>query len=192
MSPPGRVFDDDFVGQTPQRSKVRSRHEKKMQLKERRPPERPFQHVALEADVAIRAPLFGTEERGAVERAVEALFPDAEFDRGAQGPLIEASAHDLSRFAEILRHSRIRDTAREVLRHAIGPDGVMRLRLNKQAACAARVNFVGSHEVLGQLEVEVRAHEPEFLAEELTWIEGESDQRLLGTKLHTIPPRRRK
>jgi len=66
----------------------------------------------------------------------------------------------------------------------------LRLRLNKQAACAARVNFVGAGEVLGALEVEVRAKEPAFLAEELTWIEGESDERLFGTKLHTLPPRR--
>jgi predicted RNA binding protein with dsRBD fold (UPF0201 family) len=192
MAQAGRPFDEDFLGQAPKRTKVRTRHQKKMLLSERRPAEKPFRHVALRADVRIYAPLFETEDPSAVRHAVLALFPDAQFEGQAAGGGLEATAHDLARFAEVVRHSRIRDTAREVLKHAVDAQGVLRFRLNKQAAAAARVNFVGPREVLGELAVEVRCDEPDFLAEELTWIEGESDQRLLGTKLHTVPPRRAK
>lgn len=188
-----RAFDPDFEGQKPP-AKVRTRHEKRMLRQAAAEGElaeaRPFEHVPLSADVRLRAPVFDTEARAKVESAVRALFPDARFSAAAPAGWVEATARDLRPLAETLRHTRIRDTAREVLRHAVGADGVLRLRLNKQAAFAARVNFVEAGELLGSLEVELRAPEPAFLAEELTWIEGESDERLFGTKLHTLPPRR--
>ncbi len=184
------AFDADFIGETPTRSKVKTRHQKRMLHAKAAPPAKPFVHVALEAAVVINAPVFPTEDRARVRAAVAALFPDAHFDSEGPEGAVAARARDLRRMAEILRHSRIRDTARQVLKDAVGRDGVIRLRLNKQAATAARVNFqTGSH-VLGALEVEITAADPDTLAEELTWIEGESDERLLGTKLHLHPERR--
>jgi len=187
------VFDRDFEGQPPP-AKVRTRHEKRMRRAAAGAgageDERPFEHVALEGQVGIRTRIFDTEVRQRVEAAVRALFPDAAFSGDAPSGWVEAKARDLRRFGEILRYTRIRDAARDVLRRAVDGDGVMRLQLNKQAASAARVNFVEPGEVLGALEVEIRVREPAFLAEELTWIEGESDERLFGTKLHTLPPRR--
>ncbi len=187
MERPADLFDLDFLGETPQRTKVRTRHQKKM-LKAKAEPLAPrFTHVELAADVRLEAAVLPTEDPQKVEAAMAALFPDAAFDTPGEGGRLRAHARDLTRLAEVMRHSRIRDTARELLRDSVGPDRVMRFRLNKQAACAARVNFVKAGTVLGELDVEVRTPHPEFLVEELTWIEGESDERLFGTKLHLIP-----
>ena len=152
---------------------------------------KPFVHVALEADVRLSAPLYMTEDRSRVEAAILALFPDATFEAGEPAERVEGRARDLTRVAEVLRHSRIRDTARSQLTLAIASPTTLRFLLNKQAACAARVNFVGPGELLGAIEVEIEAPDAAALAEELTWIEGESDERLFGTKLHTLPPDRR-
>lgn len=187
MERPGDLFDLDFLGETPQRTKVRTRHQKKM-LNVSALPEAPrFTHVELAADVRLEAAVLPTEDPRKVEGAMAALFPDAVFDAPGEAGRLCAHARDLTRLAEVMRHSRIRDSAREVLRDSVGPDGVLFFRLNKQAACAARANFVKTGTVLGELEVEVRTPHPEFLVEELTWIEGESDERLFGTKLHLIP-----
>jgi predicted RNA binding protein with dsRBD fold (UPF0201 family) len=151
-----------------------------------------FMHVALEADVRIFAPVHATEERSKVEAAVKALFPDAEFARSEGQGGVRASARDLTRIAEVMRHARIRDTARSQLAAAATSPTTLRFHLNKQAACAARVNFVGPDEILGTLEVSIEAPDAAALVEEMTWIEGESDERLFGTKLHTLPPDRRR
>ena len=187
MRGPPDLFDEDFLGETPQRTKVRTRHQKKMLRARAEPRAPPFAHVELAADVRLEAAVLPTEEARKVEAAVRSLFPDAAFEAAAEGGPLRARARELTRFAEVLRHSRIRDTAREVLRDSIAPDGAVRFRLNKQAACAARVNFVKAGTVLGELEVEVRTPHADALVEELTWIEGESDERLFGTRLHLIP-----
>lgn len=165
---------------------MRTRHQKRMLAVEQgvlSPPKR-FVHVRLEAQVRLSAPVFDTEDRSKVEAAVRALFPDFRPAPGAPPTRVEGSARDLRPFAETLRHQRTRDTARDVLKDAVGLDRRIHLLLNKQAAAARRINFVSPGSVLGEIEVTIEAPEPEFLAEELTWIEGESDERLLGTKRH--------
>lgn len=184
MGGPKRQFDTDYVSGGRPRAKRRTRHEKKM---ERFGPEveRPrFEHVPLEAEVTVWARVFPTEDRARVEGAVRSLFPDVAFE-GADGTgVLEGRARALERLAEVIRSSRIRDTAREVLRGATGRDGTIRVELNKQAAAAGHVNFqIAGGEVLGSLRVEIRADRPADLVEELTWIEGESDHRLFGTKV---------
>ena len=183
-------FDEDFEGAA-RRARAKTRHERRMQRGAEAGVEpRPFTHVALEATVRLRAPLFATEERARVEAAMRALFPDAEFDPAAGPATVAAKARDLSRLAEVLRHARIRDAARSRLTESVESPSLLRFFLNKQAACAARANFVGQGEVLGAIEVEAVCGDALALAEELTWIEGESDERLFGTKLHTLPPER--
>ncbi len=182
-------FDQDFEGAA-RRARAKTRHERRMQRDAAVGAEpRPFRHVALEAAVRLRAPLFATEERSSVEAGMRALFPDAEFDPAAGPHRVAAKARDLARLAEVLRHSRIRDAARSRLTESVESPTLLRFSLNKQAACAARANFVGQSEVLGAIEVEAVADDALALAEELTWIEGESDERLFGTKLHTLPPK---
>ena len=192
-------FDADLPGtggraraQARAHTRAHTRHERRMRhLEEAGEPPAAFAHVALEAQVRLRAPLFATEQRGKVEGALRALFPDAVFEGRPAGDEVVATARDLTRLAEILRHQRIRDTARSQLVEAAVSPTTMRFRLNKQAACAARVNFVTEGEVLGAIEVELESPSAQALAEELTWIEGESDERLFGTKLHALPPKRR-
>lgn len=187
------LYDADFLGERARRSKARTRHERRMQRFEEAKGAivpRAFEHRALEAQVALASPLLPTEDRAKVEAAFAALFPDAQFELPGAPAEVRARAHNLTKLAEVLRHSRIRDAARAVLTESVGADGVLRFRLNKHAACAARANFVEGRAVLGAIEVEARAQEPLWLVEELTWIEGESDERLFGTKLHTLPPRR--
>lgn len=184
MGRPERPFDPDYVSGGRPRAKRRTRHEKKM---ERFGPdlERPrFEHVPLEGSVTVWARVFPTEDRARVEGAVRALFPDASFEGADGSGVIEGRAKGLARLAEVIRSSRIRDTAREVLRGATGKDGAIRVELNKQAAAAGHVNFsLAGGEVLGSILVEIRADRPQDLVEELTWIEGESDERLFGTKV---------
>jgi predicted RNA binding protein with dsRBD fold (UPF0201 family) len=192
MERPRDLFDEDFLGETPQRTKVRTRHQKKMVRLSVEPRAARFAHVELAGDVRLEAPVLGTEDPLRVEAAMRALFPDVVCQARGEGGPLRARAGGLTRLAEVMRHARIRDTAREFLRGSIGPDRVVRFRLNKQAACAARVNFVKAGTVLGELEVEIATPHPEFLVEELTWIEGESDERLFGTRLHTLPPKVRR
>ena len=188
-------FDRDFEALRRRRA-AKTRHERKMDhaadAGPPRAPRAPFAHVGLEGRVLLRAPLFPTEERAKVEAGFRALFPDAAFEAAPAQDEVRATARDLTRIAEIMRHARIRDTARSQLMEAVESPTRLFFRLNKQAACAARVNFVGPGELLGTLEVAIEADDAAALAEELTWIEGESDERLFGTKLHTLPPGRRR
>jgi predicted RNA binding protein with dsRBD fold (UPF0201 family) len=178
------TFDPDYLGGAGPRAKRRTRHEKKMERFGPRTEGPRFARVPLKAEVTVRAPVHATEDRARVEAAVRALFPDARFERAPQGGGVAARAVSLGRFAEVLRSTRIRDAAREVLKGALGPDGAIRVRLNKQAAAAGHVNFaLAGGEVLGPIEVELRAPDPDALIEVLTWIDGESDERLYGTRV---------
>jgi predicted RNA binding protein with dsRBD fold (UPF0201 family) len=180
----GGQFDDDFLTGGRRRPKRRTRHEKKMERFGAEGASPRFEHVPLEANVTVRAPVFATEDRERVELAARALFPDVRFDPDRADGAVEGQARTLERLAEVIRSSRIRDSAREVLRDALGADGALRVELNKQAAAAGHVNFALKRgEALGTLVVEIRAERPRALIEELTWIEGESDERLLGTKV---------
>lgn len=192
MSAKRGQFDADFTPEE-RKARARTRHERRMQHDAAAgEAPRPFAHVGLEARVRLRAPLYGTEERAKVEAGIRAIFPDATFEPTDTQGQVHGNARDLTRMAEIMRHARIRDTARSQLLEAAVSPTTLRFLLNKQAACAARVNFVGRGEILGAIEVEMEAPDASALAEELTWIEGESDERLFGTKLHTLPPKRRR
>ena len=190
MGGPKGEFDADFVTPGSPRAKRKTRHAKKMERFGGDVGGPRFEHVALRAAVTLRARVFPTEERARVEAAVRALFPDVEFGGGGSDGELVGRAERLERIAEVIRSSRIRDTAREVLRDAVRPEGVIRVELNKQAAAAGHVNFaLPGGEVLGTLAVELRADRPEALVEELTWIEGESDERLFGMKIRAAARR---
>ncbi len=175
-------FDSDFIGGAPPRGKRRTRHAKKMERFGPQTEGPRFEHVPLRAEVFVSAPVFPTEDRARVEAALRSLFPDVRFEAGGPGSVV-GRAEGLGRMAEVIRSTRIRDAAREALKGAIGADGAIRVSLNKQAAAAGHVNFaLPGREVLGSVSVEIRTPRPSALVEELTWIDGESDERLLGTK----------
>jgi predicted RNA binding protein with dsRBD fold (UPF0201 family) len=178
------TFDADFLAGGKPRAKVKTRHAKKMERFGPAAGGERFERVPLRASVTVRARVFDTEEGTRVEAAVRALLPDVRFEVAPAGGGLVGHAEGLERMAQAIRSSRIRDTAREVLKGATGADGVIRVQLNKQAAAAGHVNFaLAGRDPLGALQVEIRAPRPADLVEVLTWIDGESDERLLGTKV---------
>lgn len=113
---------------------------------------------AYRIDVEVTAPLYPTELRERVERAITQLFPEAEIEE-RPGELV-GRAHAMDRFAERLREQEIVDTARDVFRRNTEGDAFA-FALKKQAAYEGVVNFaVGNPDELGDLHVRVRVAEP--------------------------------
>jgi len=117
--------------------------------------------VAVEAV----APLFPTEDSGAVAMAILNLFPTMELEvvdgrmtGRAEGP------QALARFRRRLREMRIRDTARGVLRGGATGDAIT-FALNKQSAFARVPNFSTGGAPLGDIEVALSAGDHEALVE---------------------------
>lgn len=109
-------------------------------------------------DVEVTAPVYPTELTERVERAITALFPEAEVEE-RPGELI-GRAHALAHFADRLREQAILDTARDVFRDAIEDDSFA-FELKKQAAYEGVVNFaVGKPDELGELHVRVLVESP--------------------------------
>jgi predicted RNA binding protein with dsRBD fold (UPF0201 family) len=101
----------------------------------------------------VRAPVQPTEGAGKVEAAVRSLFPQASLEADAWG--LRGQAGSLDRFAQAIREQRIPDTARGVLLR--GQDGATaKVRLNKQAMAAGKLNFATREGPLGDVEVEFR------------------------------------
>lgn len=109
-------------------------------------------------DVEVTAPVYPTELHDRVERAITALFPEADVE-ARDGELV-GHAHALDHLAERLREQAIVDTARDVFREGIDGDSFA-FDLKKQAAYEGVVNFaVGRPAELGELHVRVRVEEP--------------------------------
>ncbi|MFC7176420.1 RNA-binding domain-containing protein [Halosegnis marinus] len=111
-------------------------------------------------DVEIRTPVRETELPDRVERAVANVFPGADLEH-ADGEL-RGEAHGLEGFSELLREQAILDTARGAFFG--GREGnTTTFALKKAAAFQGVVNFaVGSPGELGDIEVTVVVHDPDF------------------------------
>lgn len=121
-------------------------------------------------EISLRAPLYLTEAPEKVRKAILEIFPDAELEE--REGYISGHAHSLERFSEILRDTRIRNTARARILH--GKQGEMtNFCINKQVAFIGKINFVDENELLGAIEVRFRDDD----------LEGEIDM--------IAPPRRR-
>ena len=113
---------------------------------------------AYRIEVEVTAPLYPTELPERVERAITALFPEAEIEERT-GELV-GHTRSMARFAERLREQAIVDTARDVFREGVEGDAFA-FTLKKQAAYEGVVNFaVGNPEELGDLQVRVRVEDP--------------------------------
>ena len=109
-------------------------------------------------EVEVTVPVYPTEVDERVERAITALFPEAEVE-ARTGKLVGRS-HSLAHLAERLREQAIVDTARDVFRDGIDGDAFS-FTLKKQVAYAGVVNFaVGNPDELGDVHVRVRVEEP--------------------------------
>ena len=113
---------------------------------------------AYRIDVEVTVPLYPTELPERVERAITALFPEAEVEAHT-GELVGHS-RSMAHFAKRLREQAIVDTARDVFREGLEGDAFA-FTLKKQAAYEGVVNFaVGNPDELGDLHVRVRVEEP--------------------------------
>jgi predicted RNA binding protein with dsRBD fold (UPF0201 family) len=110
--------------------------------------------------VKIRAHVFPSEDEEKIMRILNAMFPEAAFER--QGDELEGSAEDLPHFRKQCADYRIRATIHAELRKSFR-GGRARLLLNKQVA---RPNVYLGHS-LGPVEVIVEAREDEI--ERLVW-----------------------
>ncbi len=113
----------------------------------------------------VVAPLFPTEDSGAVSKALLNLFPTLDLEV-ADGRMTGRSVgpRALARFRRRLREMRIRDTARGVLRAGASGES-LGFNLNKQSAFARVPNFSTGGAPLGDIAVTLSTGHPEALVE---------------------------
>ncbi len=116
--------------------------------------------------VRIRTPLYPTESKEKVKKAVLNIFPDADIE--VEKDAVVGESRDLERFREILRDLRIRDTARHYLMSHLHDD-VMSFSISKQAAYVGKISFGGNKPALGEIDVEIESKSPEKLIQWLTF-----------------------
>ncbi len=113
--------------------------------------------------ILITVPVYPTESREKVKKAVENIFPGVELTESPTDDyvVLEGAAPSLDRFAELLAKQKIRDAARAHLLSRLKGDRLS-LSLNKQAAFVGRVNFVEGSVPLGSLDVTLAGEEDEL------------------------------
>lgn len=102
--------------------------------------------------ITVRAPVKPTEDPEKVAAAILSLFPGATIHH-AEGRIM-AEAPSLDRIRELVRSTRIPDSARGVMMAGLSEDGMRAtFLLGKQAAAAGRAHFGPLRSPLGDLEV---------------------------------------
>ena len=113
--------------------------------------------------IVVRAPIRPTEDPAKVRAAVESLFPGATVEETAEE--IVAVAPTLARLRELIRSTRIPDTARGVMLGGLTLDGLSTtFWLGKQAAAVGRAHFGPLRSPLGDIMVTIfgeKEHEVE-------------------------------
>ena len=91
--------------------------------------------------IEISVPVYSTESREKVEKALKNVFPSVEFTF-SEGHYTGKSqdVQSLDHFKALLKYQRIRDTANTMLRRSLH-NGELVFYLNKQAAVMGKVNF---------------------------------------------------
>lgn len=110
-----------------------------------------------------------TEDKDKVKNAVFNIFPDLKIDYKRNR--MTGTSSSLERFKEILRESRIRDTAsRILLRGREGNKTVF--RINKQVAFVGKVCFAEEKHPLGDITVTIEDENIDRIIGEITRKEG--------------------
>ena len=106
-----------------------------------------------------------TEDKDKVEKAMLNIFSDLRID--SKGNRMTGASSSLERFKEILRESRIRDTAsRILLRGREGNKTVF--RINKQVAFVGKICFAEEKHPLGDITVTIEDENIDGIIEEIT------------------------
>lgn len=109
--------------------------------------------------ITARARVKPTEDEARVEQALLKLFPGAPVRR-EQDELV-ATPSDLARLRELVRSTRIPDTARAQMLAGLSHDGLRaRFTLGKQAAAVGRAHFGALRGPLGDIIVELEGDAP--------------------------------
>lgn len=124
-----------------------------------------------EITVRVEADLNPTEDPNRVQRAIENIIGNAEFDVRPQkrGSLMIAKAkgiEGLTKFQNLLRRERIRDAARGVLFQGLSGKSIV-FYLNKQVAYVGHLSFSQptAESPLGPMKVQIRCDKPREIIE---------------------------
>lgn len=116
--------------------------------------------------IHIETPVRPTEDPAMVERAVRAIFPDAQLDR--TDSRITATAASLDTLLKKAGEERVMDAARGALWRGRLDDKSTRFEINKQAAAMGRVNFNEVTHPLGDLVVTVEVDDLNALLDRIS------------------------
>lgn len=119
----------------------------------------------------MEADINPTEDTSRVQRAIENIIGNAEFDIRPQkgGSLLIAKAkgvNALTKFQNLLRRERIRDAARGVLFQGVSGKSIV-FYLNKQVAYVGHLSFSQptAESPLGPIKVQIRCDKPREIIE---------------------------
>jgi len=139
---------------------------------------------AVTIRIIVRAPIRPTEDPLKVRAAIESLFPGSAIE--ATDREIVANAPSLARIRELVRSTRIPDTARGVMLGGLAFDGLSTtFWLGKQAAAVGRAHFGPLRSPLGDIMVSIfgdKEHEVERLIYEV------APDTTVAPELAEVPP----
>jgi len=97
-------------------------------------------------------------------KALLNIFPDSEIEECETG--LVARTESSTRLKELLRKTRILDTAREVLNRGRQGDRTL-FRINKQVALIGKISFVEGETPLGSIEVMLESEDLDEAIDEI-------------------------
>jgi len=107
--------------------------------------------------ISVICPVFPSEDKEKVIRAVMNIFPDAVLD--IQDNEMSATLDSMEHFGEQIRRQKILDTARSVMIKGRRNSERTIFHLNKQAAYAGKISFVEERTILGTIKVTIEAED---------------------------------
>ena len=134
--------------------------------------------------IVARMPIFPTEDEKCLINSLKDLFPDMEIEKNDEKKILIGNGGSIENFSELLKRQRIRDTARTIMRRSIHVYKT-EFNLNKQAAVAGKINFVGVREpqVLGEISITITGTNINELIDEIAestvYENNETDQNKL-------------
>jgi len=112
----------------------------------------------------LRVECFPTEDPSKVMKALLNIFPDSEIEECETG--LVARTGSSTRLKELLRKTRILDTAREVLNRGRQGNRTF-FRINKQVALIGKISFVEGETPLGSIEVMLESEDLDEAIDEI-------------------------
>jgi hypothetical protein len=110
--------------------------------------------------VRIETRIFPTEDEEKIIKGLQKIFPGIDFKKEGEKVVGGGEKIEIFRFLkQSIRQRDIAPTIEDLLKRGTFEDCVV-FKLNKQAACAGKVNFIEEEPILGPINVEVRTPAP--------------------------------